>query len=311
MAQIEKTVFISYRRADETWALAIFQDLTQHGYDVFIDYDGIASGRFGDVILENIRARAHFLVLLTPTALERCGDPKDWMRREIDAALDNQRNIVPVMLEGFKFDTPTIAKQLNAGKLADLKEYNGLEIPGVRYFSSEMERLRNRFLNVPLNAVLHSASISAQQVAAEQKDKAVIAVKTESRGRVEEPVRPVQQDELFITPYSKYNSSELREAARLLAVRLNNFHFDYYKEAQVSGWNRVNEEYNAELRPQVLSLYAELRRRGPPPEPGEYLRSLYPESQGIPSILSGWPIFGVAPAVDAASYLIVYVNSIP
>ena len=72
MARIEKTVFISYRRADEPWALAVFENLTQHGYDVFIDFDRIASGNFATVILENIRARAHFLVLLTPTALERC-----------------------------------------------------------------------------------------------------------------------------------------------------------------------------------------------------------------------------------------------
>src|SRR6516165_9581153 len=106
MARIEKTVFISYRRTDESWALAIFQDLTQHGYDVFIDYDGIASGSFETAILENIKARAHFLVLLTPTALERCGDPKDWMRREIEAALDSQRNIVPLILAGFDFGTP-------------------------------------------------------------------------------------------------------------------------------------------------------------------------------------------------------------
>jgi hypothetical protein len=60
MGRIEKTIFISYRRTDESWALAIFQDLTQHGYDVFIDYDGIASGNFETVILENIRARAHY-----------------------------------------------------------------------------------------------------------------------------------------------------------------------------------------------------------------------------------------------------------
>jgi hypothetical protein len=101
MARIEKTVFISYRRTDEPWALAVFGDLTQHGYDVFVDYDGLASGNFETAILENIKARAHFLVLLTPTALERCGDPKDWMRREIEAALDSQRNIVPLMLESF------------------------------------------------------------------------------------------------------------------------------------------------------------------------------------------------------------------
>jgi hypothetical protein len=57
MGRIEKTVFISYRWTDEPWALAVFSHLTQHGYDVFIDYDGIASGKFESVILENIRAR--------------------------------------------------------------------------------------------------------------------------------------------------------------------------------------------------------------------------------------------------------------
>src|SRR5262245_33638204 len=175
MARIEKTVFISYRRTDESWGLAIFQDLTQHGYDVFIDYDGIASGNFEAVILENIRARAHFLVLLTPTALERCGDPKDWMRREIEAALDSERNIVPLMLEGFDFGTPAIATQLT-GKLAELKKYNGLEIPKARFFSSEMERLRNKFLSISLDTVLHPASLSARQAATEQRDKATMAL---------------------------------------------------------------------------------------------------------------------------------------
>jgi hypothetical protein len=112
MGRIEKTVFVSYRRTNISWALAIFQNLTQHGYDVFIDYDGIASGNFATAILENIKARAHFLVLLTPTALERSSDPKDWMRREIEAALESRRNIVPVMLDGFKFDAPDLANQL-------------------------------------------------------------------------------------------------------------------------------------------------------------------------------------------------------
>ena len=57
-------------------------------------------------------ARAHFLVLLTPSALERCGDPADWLRREIETALGFQRNIVPLMLEGFDFGTPAIGSQL-------------------------------------------------------------------------------------------------------------------------------------------------------------------------------------------------------
>ena len=188
MGRIEKTVFISYRRTDESWALAIFQDLTQHGYDVFIDYDGIASGNFETVILENIRARAHFLVLLTPTALERCGDPKDWMRREIEAALDSQRNIVPLMLAGFDFGTPATASQLT-GKLAALKEYNGLEIPKARFFSPAMERLRNKFLNVRVDAVLHPASDSAQVLVKQQKIKAYELLTKEQPAQPRDPPR--------------------------------------------------------------------------------------------------------------------------
>jgi hypothetical protein len=171
MERIEKTVFVSYRRPDEPSALAVFAELTHHGYDVFIDYDSSAGDNFETVILENIRARAHFLVLLTPTALERCSDPKDWMRREIEAALDSRRNIVPLMFEGFNFST---VSQLT-GKLAALQQYNGLFVP-MAYFPQALERLRNKFLNVPIDAVLHTASDSAQQAAKEQKDKAALAL---------------------------------------------------------------------------------------------------------------------------------------
>lgn len=177
MARIEKTVFISYRRTNLPWARAIFQDLTQHGFDVFLDYTGVASGDFESVILENIHSRAHFLVLLTPSALERCGDPSDWLRREIEAALDSKRNIVPLMLEGFDFGTPPIATQLT-GKLAILKQYNAISIPP-EYFDAAMVKLRDKFLNVPLDAVLHPASSSAQQAATHQKGAAAKAPRVE------------------------------------------------------------------------------------------------------------------------------------
>src|SRR5271165_2015527 len=166
MGRIEKTVFISYRRTNFPWALAIFQNLTQHGYDVFFDFTGLASGDFEPVILENVRTRAHFLVLLTPSALERCGEPGDWLRREIETALDGQRNIVPLMLEGFDFGAPGIASGLT-GKLALLKNYNGMSV-SVEYFDAAMQKLREKYLNVPLSTVLHPASLSAQRAATEQ-----------------------------------------------------------------------------------------------------------------------------------------------
>jgi tetratricopeptide (TPR) repeat protein len=170
MNHIQKTVFISYRRENIPWALAIYQDLTRHGYDVFIDYENIASGDFEQLILGNIRARAHFLVLLTPSALERTLEPGDWLRREIETALDTKRNIVPLMFEGFDFDSPAIAKYLS-GKLAQLKSYNALPIHA-EYFQEGMQRLRGRFLNVALEDVLHPLSGAASQVALAQQSAA-------------------------------------------------------------------------------------------------------------------------------------------
>jgi hypothetical protein len=58
MGRVEKTVFISYRRTNIQWALAIYQNLTAHGYDVFFDYDSIPSGDFKQVILGSIKAQA-------------------------------------------------------------------------------------------------------------------------------------------------------------------------------------------------------------------------------------------------------------
>ena len=167
MERIEKTVFMSYRRTNFSWAQAIFQNLTQHGYDVFFDFNGIASGDFEQVIIGNIKARAHFLVVLTPSALERFADPSDLLRREIETALETQRNIVPLMLEGFDFGAPRIASGLT-GTLAPLKSYNPLPIPA-EYFDEAMQRLREKYLNVPLDAVLHPSSPYAQRAAKDQQ----------------------------------------------------------------------------------------------------------------------------------------------
>ena len=149
--RIEKTVFISYRRTNLPWALNIYQALTQHGYDVFFDYQSIASGDFDKIILENIKARAHFIVVLTPSALDRCNQPDDWLRREIEAAIDEKRNIVPLMMDGFDFGSPSVSQALT-GKLAALSSKNGLPLYSA-YFFEGMEKLRNRFLNVALSDV--------------------------------------------------------------------------------------------------------------------------------------------------------------
>jgi formylglycine-generating enzyme required for sulfatase activity len=195
MPRPEKTVFISYRRKDISWALAVYHYLTKHDYDVFFDYKSIPSGDFEQIIVGNIKARAHFLVILTPTALDRANEPGDWLRREIENAISERRNIIPLFFDGFNFGAPSVSEKLT-GKLSRLKRYNGLEVPA-GYFDEAMERLRSRYLNVTLDAVMHPVSEEVQkkvkehQVAANQaiSNKAKIEEKARKEKEVEERTR--------------------------------------------------------------------------------------------------------------------------
>ncbi len=153
MSESDKSVFISYRRKHGAgWARAILQDLKAHGYDVFVDVESIDSGSFERVILNQIEARAHFLLLLTPGSLDRCNEPEDWLRREIQHAIQLQRNVVPLTLEQFSFATH--AQKLPSA-LVPLTKYNALAIYH-DYFDQGMDKLRDRFLKQPVVGVIKS-----------------------------------------------------------------------------------------------------------------------------------------------------------
>jgi formylglycine-generating enzyme required for sulfatase activity len=162
MARIEKTVFISYRRTDVYTALAVYENLKNQGYDVFFDYRSISSGDFEQIITSNIKARAHFLLILTATALDRCNEPGDWLRREIEIAIDEKRNVIPLFFKGFRFGAPSLTEKLT-GKLKNLSRYNGLNVHE-DYFEEAMHRLSIQYLNLPLDTVLHPVSTEVQKV---------------------------------------------------------------------------------------------------------------------------------------------------
>src|SRR5688572_31695938 len=138
MARIEKTIFISYRRKDISWALAVYQYLTSQKYDVFFDFSSLSSGDFEQVIVSNIRARAHFILILTPTSLDRCAEPGDWLRREIETAMDEKRNIIRLFFNGFSFGNASVLQKLT-GTLKNVRRYNGLNVHQ-DYFDEAMNR---------------------------------------------------------------------------------------------------------------------------------------------------------------------------
>jgi hypothetical protein len=91
-----------------------------------MDVESIDSGTFGEIILNQIAARPHFLVVLVPGTLDRCSNTDDWLRREIEHAIDLERNVVPLLIEGFCFEQH--ANKLPR-KLVRLKSYNALPVP--------------------------------------------------------------------------------------------------------------------------------------------------------------------------------------
>lgn len=86
---------------------------------------------------------------------------------------------MPLLLEGFDFGTPAIADHLT-GTLAPLKRYNGLPIVA-SYFEEAMARLRNKHLNIALDAVPHPPSPLAAEAARYQQAVAATAPQVEEQ----------------------------------------------------------------------------------------------------------------------------------
>lgn len=173
---MEKSIFISYRRStSKHLARLIYNALSQHEYDVFFDVSTLDNGQFDTVILNQIAARPHFIVVLSPGAFARCVNPDgtenqhDWLRIEIERAMDLKRNIIPVIEEGFTFETECAYL---TGKLSELSRYNAVKLVH-EYFDPAMEMLRTRFLKIPIENIPITPTSAAEHTVIEEKKAAI------------------------------------------------------------------------------------------------------------------------------------------
>lgn len=143
----QNTVFISYRRVmSKHLARSIYIHLQVHGWDVFLDVNTIDSGDFDRIILNQIGARAHFILLISAGALERCAQANDWVLREIQEAVRLERNIVPIVEEGADFQRELAYLPVEIRDAISKK--NALPLPHF-FFDAALEMLRTRFLKAP------------------------------------------------------------------------------------------------------------------------------------------------------------------
>ena len=102
-------VFISYRREGGSQTARSLQiSLEQSNLRVFLDVDELKIGKFDEIIIQIIENTPHFIVILSPGALERCKNVDDWVLKEITLALSQKKKIIlwesPYSFKGFSFD---------------------------------------------------------------------------------------------------------------------------------------------------------------------------------------------------------------
>ena len=136
-------IFISYRRTAYDTANLIAEKLRHAGYSVFLDVDTLTAGKFNEQLLEVIRICKDFIVVLPEDALERCKQKDDWIRREVMCALENHKNIIPVMLDGFSWPNP-----MPEG-IEELLNYQAITAVGHEYFDMAVQRLQSYLKSSP------------------------------------------------------------------------------------------------------------------------------------------------------------------
>lgn len=215
-----KTIFISSRRSVSQWsARAVYQYFRKRGHDVFYDIGGMPPGDFETPLLTQIARRDHFLLLLAPGTLDRCREPGDWLRREIEHAIDTGRNIVPLLFEGFEFNT---VKDKLTGKLAELEHYAGVRMFAAQ-FEDGMQHLDTQYLVAPVaTAAPHPITAAEQQL--------IDAARASADAKPEVTVEHLMADEYLALSYVHGVAGRFDEAIAAVdtAIRLNPEHATAY-----------------------------------------------------------------------------------
>lgn len=105
---------------------------------MFMDMEDIREGDFDVTILKNIESCDYFLPILTTGTLdqERINNPDDWVRKEIEHALNLNKMIIPLISEDFTFPKDSTLPN----SLIPFTKKNGVRIPR-DFFEEAIERL--------------------------------------------------------------------------------------------------------------------------------------------------------------------------
>lgn len=130
-------VFISYRRdGGDSFAMILKNELKERGLKVFHDVESLRAGEFNKQLYREMDVSEKVVLVLPPHGLDRCiSDPNDWVRLEIEHAINGGKDIIPIMMRGFSFPDGLPAP------LDRLPNYQGLEPRMDHTFQSSVDYL--------------------------------------------------------------------------------------------------------------------------------------------------------------------------
>ena len=119
--------FISYRRKNGFAVAKMLRDqLKLKRISAFVDLDELRNGTFDDKILLAIENSPSFILILYPGDLDRCGEENDWLTKEIVAAIDSGRNIIPFLCDGFEW--PKVWNENMPDKIKVISKFNSVTL---------------------------------------------------------------------------------------------------------------------------------------------------------------------------------------
>lgn len=136
--------FISYRRKNGFAIAKMLRDqLKLKRVSAFVDLDELRNGTFDDKILLAIENSPSFILVLYPGDLDRCGEENDWLTKEIIAAIDSGRNIIPFLCDGFEW--PKKWNESIPEKIKAISKFNSVSL-SQEYLDATIEKLI-RYIN--------------------------------------------------------------------------------------------------------------------------------------------------------------------
>lgn len=152
-------VFISYRRDKGTFiARNLQQALTIMGLKVFFDMEELTDGKFNEKLYEAIEQSKNVVFLMTDGALERCSDENDWVRLELEHALNCGINFIPVAPTGVDIAFPDWFPE----PLKGISQIEVSELNLGKLFNESVAKIASRFKEIVL--VTDREKVEAEEV---------------------------------------------------------------------------------------------------------------------------------------------------